>query len=75
MPKNHKSAQKILDISLKLFNKHGFENVRMQDIVDKLATYGLSKGAIYHYFDSKDDILESIFWQYEQQIKQIWQIQ
>lgn len=70
MPKNHKSAQKILDISLKLFNKHGFENVRMQDIVDKLATYGLSKGAIYHYFDSKDDILESIFWQYEQQMRQ-----
>ena len=70
-----KTIQKILDVSLKLFNTHGFANVKMQDIIDKLATFGLSKGAIYHHFNNKDDILEAILAQYEQESKAIWEIQ
>ena len=49
------TIQKILDVSLKLFLEKGFEYTSIQDIVDNLG--GLSKGAIYHHFKSKDEIL------------------
>lgn len=61
-----KTTQKILDISLNLFSTYGFESVKMQDIVNKLAHFGLSKGAIYHHFKNKEDILEAILTRYEE---------
>ena len=36
---------------------HGYENTSVQEIID---TVGVSKGAFYHHFTSKDDILEAI---------------
>lgn len=52
------TVDKIMDVSTKLFLEKGFENTSMQDIVDGLG--GLSKGAIYHHFKSKDDILVAV---------------
>ena len=37
----------------------GYENTTMADIVDHLG--GLTKGAIYHHFKSKEDIFEAVF--------------
>ena len=48
------TVQKILDAALKLFLEKGYEHTTVQDIVDHLG--GLSKGAIYHHFKSKEDI-------------------
>ncbi|MEG1144318.1 MAG: TetR/AcrR family transcriptional regulator [Clostridium sp.] len=47
----------ILDESLKLFIKKGYENTSIQDIIDNLG--GLSKGAIYHHFKSKEEIFDA----------------
>jgi AcrR family transcriptional regulator len=47
----------IIAAATKVFTKHGFANARMDDIV---AESGLSKGALYWYFDSKDAIIVSI---------------
>ena len=47
----------ILSAATKVFTKHGFSEARMDDIV---AESGLSKGALYWYFDSKDAIIISI---------------
>jgi TetR/AcrR family fatty acid metabolism transcriptional regulator len=47
----------ILQAATKVFTNHGFANARMDDIV---AESGLSKGALYWYFDSKDAIIVSI---------------
>ena len=47
----------ILTAATKVFSNHGFANARMDDIV---AESGLSKGALYWYFDSKDAIIVSI---------------
>lgn len=52
------TIQKILDVSLQLFLEKGFEHTSIQDIVDNLG--GLSKGAIYHHFKSKDEILIAV---------------
>ncbi|MDE6169141.1 MAG: TetR/AcrR family transcriptional regulator [Acetatifactor sp.] len=48
----------ILDVAFRLFMEKGFENTSIQDIIDHLG--GLSKGAIYHHFKSKDDILLAV---------------
>ncbi|WP_342666439.1 TetR/AcrR family transcriptional regulator [Saccharibacillus sacchari] len=44
-------------MSATLFSKKGFEKTSIQDIITEL---GLSKGAVYHHFKSKDDILEAV---------------
>ncbi|WP_097026505.1 TetR/AcrR family transcriptional regulator [Clostridium peptidivorans] len=47
----------ILDVSLKLFMEKGYEKTTIQDIVNDL---GMSKGAIYHHFKSKEEIMDAI---------------
>jgi TetR/AcrR family transcriptional repressor of nem operon len=47
----------ILDIALKLIYTKGYETMSIQDILDGLK---ISKGAFYHYFDSKQALLEAI---------------
>ena len=51
------TVRKILDVSQRLFQEKGYEGTTVQDIVDAL---GLSKGAIYHHFRSKEDILDRL---------------
>ena len=48
---------RILDTSVKLFEKHGFHGVSVNDIVQASET---SKGGFYHHFQSKDELLFSI---------------
>lgn len=48
----------ILDVSYRLFMEKGYEHTSIQDIIDHLG--GLSKGAIYHHFKSKEDILVAV---------------
>lgn len=48
----------ILDVSSRLFLERGYEHTSIQDIINNLG--GLSKGAIYHHFKSKEDILEAV---------------
>ena len=55
------TVRKILDVSLRLFQEKGYEATTIQDIVDAL---GMSKGAIYHHFNSKEAILDRISEQY-----------
>lgn len=52
------TIERILDVSLKLFLEKGYEHTTIQDIVDALE--GLSKGAIYHHFKSKDEIVDAV---------------
>ena len=48
----------ILDVAFRLFMEKGYEHTSIQDIIDHLG--GLSKGAIYHHFKSKEDILAAV---------------
>ncbi len=48
----------ILDVAARLFLEKGYEHTSIQDIIDNLG--GLSKGAIYHHFRSKEDILVAV---------------
>ena len=48
----------ILLVTLQLFLEKGYKNVSYLDLVKKT---GLSKGAIYHYFESKEALLIAVF--------------
>ena len=52
------TVQLILDVAFRLFLEKGYEYTSIQDIIDGLG--GLSKGAIYHHFKSKEDILMAV---------------
>lgn len=52
------TVQLILDVAYRLFMEKGYEYTSIQDIIDNLG--GLSKGAIYHHFKSKEDILIAV---------------
>jgi AcrR family transcriptional regulator len=47
----------ILDVALRLIYSKGYEKMTVQDILDQL---NISKGAFYHYFESKIDVLEAV---------------
>ncbi len=49
--------EEILDAALVCFSRDGFHRTTMQDIVRES---GLSPGAIYNYFKSKEEIVEGI---------------
>ena len=48
----------ILDVAFCRFMEKGYEHTSIQDIINNLG--GLSKGAIYHHFKSKEDILVAV---------------
>lgn len=48
----------ILDVSTRLFSEKEYDDTSLQDIINETK---LSKGAIYHHFSSKEDILKAIF--------------
>jgi AcrR family transcriptional regulator len=50
--------QRLREVSTRLFAEQGFEGTSVQEIVDAA---GVTKGALYHYVDSKDDLLYDIY--------------
>lgn len=52
------TVEKIIEVSTKLFIEKGYDNTSLQDIINELD--GLTKGAIYHHFKSKEDIFDAV---------------
>jgi AcrR family transcriptional regulator len=52
--------ERLLHVATRLFARHGFEGTSVQDIV---SAAGVTKGAMYHYYDSKDDLLYEVYQQ------------
>ncbi len=52
------TKQRIYTAAIELMDRKGFENITIADISKKA---GVSVGAFYHYFKSKNDILAEIF--------------
>jgi AcrR family transcriptional regulator len=46
--------QEVLDAATKVFYTKGYADASVQDIADEL---GILKGSLYHYIDSKEDLL------------------
>ena len=52
------TVERILDTAQRLFLEKGYEQTTIQDITDNLE--GLTKGAIYHHFKSKEEIIDAV---------------
>jgi AcrR family transcriptional regulator len=52
------TREKILDVSLKLFVEHSYKEVSIQDIVDQV---GMTKGAFYYFFKSKEELFIELY--------------
>lgn len=50
--------QRLVAVAAKLFAERGYENTSVQEIV---RWAGVTKGAMYHHFGSKDDLLVEIY--------------
>src|SRR5580698_9647538 len=55
--KKARLRQQIIDTSIKLFRKRGFENTRIDDIVEVLE---ISQPTFFRYFSSKDAVLREV---------------
>jgi AcrR family transcriptional regulator len=51
------SKKQILQTALKLFLKNSYKEVSLRDIVNEV---GLTKGAFYHYYTSKEQLFEEV---------------
>ncbi|TJZ43508.1 TetR/AcrR family transcriptional regulator [Streptomyces piniterrae] len=51
-------AQRLLATATRLFAEQGYDRTSVQEIVDAA---GVTKGALYHYFGSKDDLLHEVY--------------
>ena len=48
----------ILDAAVRVFARQGFHTCRVADIADEA---GVAYGLVYHYFQSKDEVLDTLF--------------
>ena len=48
----------ILDAAIRVFAREGFHSCRVSDIADEA---GVAYGLVYHYFRSKDEVLDTLF--------------
>jgi AcrR family transcriptional regulator len=50
--------RQILDAAVRVFARQGFHGCRVSDIADEA---GVAYGLVYHYFDSKEEVLDTLF--------------
>ena len=50
--------RQILDAAVQVFAREGFYGCRVSDIADEA---GVAYGLVYHYFSSKDELLDTLF--------------
>jgi TetR/AcrR family transcriptional regulator, cholesterol catabolism regulator len=51
-------SQEVLDAAIRVFHKKGYASASIQDVAEEV---GVLKGSLYHYIDSKEDLLARIF--------------
>jgi AcrR family transcriptional regulator len=63
-----RTRERILELSLRLFNDFGEANVNTTLIAEQMA---ISPGNLYYHFKNKDDIIQSIFQQFERELERL----
>ena len=67
---NNKTKSKIVTAAWQLFYEQGFEDTTVDEIV---ALSGTSKGSFYHYFESKDSLIGSLAYLFDEKYAELEQ--
>jgi AcrR family transcriptional regulator len=67
-PKPKKTAERILDVTLELFNRFGEPNVSTTVISAELK---ISPGNLYYHYPAKDELINGLFGRYEKALAEI----
>jgi len=59
-----------LDVAQRLFISQGYDHTTVQDVIDAV---GVAKGTFYHYFDSKQAVLEALVTAYADQLLAVFE--
>ena len=62
------TKSRIVDAAWKLFYEQGYESTTVEEII---AVSGTSKGSFYHYFGSKDDLLGSLAYLFDEKYEEL----
>ncbi|HBA62756.1 MAG TPA: TetR/AcrR family transcriptional regulator [Lachnospiraceae bacterium] len=62
------TKSKIIQAAWKLFYKQGYENTTVDEIIDASNT---SKGSFYHYFESKDALLSTLSYLFDDKYEEL----
>lgn len=65
---NRNTKSKIVSAAWKLFYDNGYENTTIDEIIMESGT---SKGSFYHYFESKDSLLGSLAYLFDEKYEQL----
>ena len=57
MKKGERRKQELLQIAYRMFLSNGYENTSVDGIIEEA---GIAKGTFYHYFSSKEQLLEEV---------------
>lgn len=68
MRRSNNTKSRIVTAAWKLFYKNGYDNTTVDDIVEASET---SKGSFYHYFESKDSLLGSLSYLFDEKYKEL----
>jgi TetR/AcrR family transcriptional regulator, cholesterol catabolism regulator len=56
-PRHENQRERVISCASELFARHGYENVGLSQLADAV---GISKAGLYHYFTTKQEILDEI---------------
>lgn len=64
----HGTRARIQQVALDLFGEQGYEKTSLREIAERL---GVTKAALYYHFNSKEDIILSLFEDYAAEVDQL----
>lgn len=63
-----KRDREVVDAAARVFYRKGYADATVQDVADEL---GILKGSLYHYIDTKEDLLYRLFEEVHADVEQI----
>src|SRR5438034_149562 len=66
--RSERTRRQLLDAAREAFTRRGFAEASMEEIAQRV---GVSRGPLYHYFESKQDLFAAVYEEVEEALAQI----